>query len=222
MAPRSYHHQPSREFHVVVLGAGGVGKSCITAQFVHNEWIESYDPTIEDSYRTQVAVDGRQVILEILDTAGTEQFVAMRDLYMKSGQGFLLVFSITSKSSLQELVGLREEIIRIKDDVNVPIVIVGNKADLEDQRQVDRAKAFSVSQRWNAPYYETSARTRSNVDECFRDLCRQLLRLDDLWARQQEHDDYYAKAEDGQGLGQGRKKMGRWKSGKMDHKCVIL
>lgn len=85
----------------------------------------------------------------------------MRDLYMKSGQGFLLVFSITSKSSLQELVGLREEIIRIKDDVNVPIVIVGNKADLEDQRQVDRAKAFSVSQRWNAPYYETSARTRS-------------------------------------------------------------
>jgi small GTP-binding protein len=98
-----------------------------------------------------------------LDTAGTEQFVAMRDLYMKSGQGFLLVFSITSKSSLQELVGLREEIIRIKDDVNVPIVIVGNKADLEDQRQVDRAKAFSVSQRWNAPYYETSARTRSRL-----------------------------------------------------------
>jgi hypothetical protein len=60
------------------------------------------------------------------------------------------------------------------------------------------------------------------VDECFRDLCRQLLRLDDLWARQQEHDDYYAKAEDGQGLGQGRKKKGRWKSGKKDHKCVIL
>ena len=79
---------------------------------------------------------------------------------MKTGQGFLLVFSITSRDSLRELATLREEIIRIKDDESVPIVIVGNKADLEDQRAVDRAKAFTISQQWQAPYYETSARTR--------------------------------------------------------------
>ncbi|KAK6710731.1 hypothetical protein SNK05_005176 [Fusarium graminearum] len=85
----------------------------------------------------------------------------MRDLYMKTGQGFLLVFSITSSSSLSELAGLREEIIRIKDDENVPLVIVGNKADLEENRAVARAKGFSISQRWGAPYYEASARTRS-------------------------------------------------------------
>jgi GTPase SAR1 family protein len=85
----------------------------------------------------------------------------MRDLYMKTGQGFLLVFSITSSSSLSELAGLREEIIRIKDDENVPLVIVGNKADLEENRAVPRAKGFSISQRWGAPYYEASARTRS-------------------------------------------------------------
>ena len=54
-----------------------------------------------------------------------------------------------------------QEIIRIKDDENVPIVIVGNKADLEDQRTVPRTKAFSISQQWGAPYYEASARTRS-------------------------------------------------------------
>ncbi|KAI0012076.1 ras family-domain-containing protein [Xylariaceae sp. FL0662B] len=151
----------------------------MTAQFVHNEWIESYDPTIEDSYRTQVTVDGRQVVLEILDTAGTEQFVAMRDLYMKTGQGFLLVFSIVSPSSLAELAGLRDEIIRIKDDENVPIVICGNKSDLEDVRTVQRTKGFSISQRWGAPYYEASARTKTNVDEVFIDLCRQMLRKDD-------------------------------------------
>jgi Ras-related protein Rap-1B len=80
---------------------------------------------------------------------------------MKTGQGFLLVFSITSQSSLSELSELREQIIRIKDDENVPIVIVGNKSDLEEDRVVTRAKAFSVSQSWgNAPYYETSARRR--------------------------------------------------------------
>ncbi|KAI1184878.1 ras-domain-containing protein [Nemania serpens] len=175
------HHQPnSREYHVVVMGAGGVGKSCLTAQFVHNEWIESYDPTIEDSYRTHMTIDQRQIVLEILDTAGTDQFVAMRDLYMKTGQGFLLVFSITSPSSLEEIAGLRDEIIRIKDDENVPIVICGNKADLEEQRAVPRARGFEVSQRWGAPYYETSARNKTNVDEVFTDLCRQILRREDI------------------------------------------
>lgn len=80
---------------------------------------------------------------------------------MKNGQGFLLVFSITSPSSLAELSGLREEILRIKDREDVPIVIIGNKADLEDQRAIPRTKAFSISQQWGAPYYEASARTRS-------------------------------------------------------------
>lgn len=198
-----------REFHIVVLGAGGVGKSCLTAQFVHNEWIESYDPTIEDSYRTTVSVDGRQVVLEILDTAGTEQFVAMRDLYMKTGQGFLLVFSITSGSSLDELRTLREEIIRIKDDENIPMVIVGNKADLEDQRTIPRTRVFSLSQQWGAPYYESSARTRTNVDEVFVDICRQMLRRDDADDAAREGDEY-------------SHRNSRSRSKRRMQKCVIL
>lgn len=105
----------------------------------------------------------------------------MRELYMKQGQGFLLVFSITSLSSLQELYELREQIIRIKDDDNVPLVIVGNKLDLEEDRAVSRARAFQISQNWgNAPYYEASARRRANVDEVFIDLCRQIIRKDML------------------------------------------
>lgn len=102
-----------------------------------------------------------------------------RELYMKQGQGFLLVFSITSMSSLHELSEIREQIIRIKDDTKVPIVIVGNKSDLEEDRAVSRARAFALSQSWgNAPYYETSARRRANVNEVFIDLCRQIIRKD--------------------------------------------
>ncbi|KAK0390799.1 hypothetical protein NLU13_0302 [Sarocladium strictum] len=220
MSYKNYRIQPSRELHVVVLGAGGVGKSCLTAQFVHNEWIESYDPTIEDSYRTQVQVDGRQVMLEILDTAGTEQFVAMREMYMKTGQGFLLVFSITSSSSMAELEGLRQEIIRIKDDENIPMVIVGNKSDLEETRAVPRAKAFGMSQRWGAPYYETSARTRTNVDEVFVDLCRQLLRKDDDLNLGGDGDD--ALKVDGFGnIRRSAKKRRRFMHGDRD-RCAIL
>lgn len=89
------------------------------------------------------------------------------------------MFSITSTTSLNELAELREQIIRIKEDENVPLVIVGNKSDLEEDRAVSRSKAFALSQEWgNAPYYETSARRRSNVNEVFIDLCRQIIRKD--------------------------------------------
>ncbi|KAL4988441.1 ras-domain-containing protein [Aspergillus falconensis] len=207
--------RPQREYHIVVLGAGGVGKSCLTAQFVQNVWIESYDPTIEDSYRKHIEVDGRQCILEILDTAGTEQF----KLYMKQGQGFLLVFSITSMSSLNELAELREQIVRIKDDENVPIVIVGNKSDLEEDRAVPRARAFSLSQSWgSAPYYETSARRRANVNEVFIDLCRQIIRKD-AQGRSESYDLAPRKREN---TSRQERKRGKRREPKRKGPCVIL
>ena len=97
---------------------------------------------------------------------------------MKTGQGFLLVFSITSASSFYELTELREQIRRIKDDDNVPMVLIGNKSDLEEDRAVPRPRAFAISRDWNIPYFEASARRRANVDEAFVDLCRQIIRKD--------------------------------------------
>ena len=108
---------------------------------------------------------------------------------MKSGQGFLLVFSITSSSSLRELADLREQLVRIKDDDRVPMVLVGNKSDLEDDRVVSRSRAYAVSSSWgNKPYYETSARRRTNVDEVFKDLCRQIIRKE-MERGTRDHDD---------------------------------
>ncbi|XP_022699728.1 ras-related protein Rap-2a-like isoform X3 [Varroa jacobsoni] len=90
-----------REFKVVVLGSGGVGKSALTVQFVSGNFMEKYDPTIEDFYRKEIEVDQAPCVLEILDTAGTEQFASMRDLYIKNGQGFVVVYSITSHQTFQ-------------------------------------------------------------------------------------------------------------------------
>eukprot|EP00734_Pompholyxophrys_sp_LG126_P000118 Pompholyxophrys_sp_v1_NODE_10_length_5661_cov_6.324474.p2 type:complete len:187 gc:universal NODE_10_length_5661_cov_6.324474:1994-2554(+) len=164
-----------REYKLVVLGSGGVGKSALTVQFVQSIFVEKYDPTIEDSYRKQVEVDGAQCMLEILDTAGTEQFTAMRDLYMKNGQGFVLVFSITSQSTFNDLNDIREQILRVKDTDQVPLVLVGNKCDLEDDRQVAKDKAGDLAKTWNgATYLETSARKKINVEEVFYDLVRQI------------------------------------------------
>uniref|UniRef100_A0A3Q2NY63 RAP1A, member of RAS oncogene family a n=1 Tax=Fundulus heteroclitus TaxID=8078 RepID=A0A3Q2NY63_FUNHE len=113
-----------REYKLVVLGSGGVGKSALTVQFVQGIFVEKYDPTIEDSYRKQVEVDAQQCMLEILDTAGTEQFTAMRDLYMKNGQGFALVYSITAQSTFNDLQDLREQILRVKDTEDKLVMIV--------------------------------------------------------------------------------------------------
>ncbi|KAI9316635.1 ras related protein 1b [Dichotomocladium elegans] len=166
-----------REYKLVVLGSGGVGKSALTVQFVQSLFVEKYDPTIEDSYRKQIEVDGQQCMLEILDTAGTEQFTAMRDLYMKSGQGFLLVYSITSMITLTELQDLREQILQVKDTEDVPMVLVGNKCDLDEDRMVSREQGMMLSQQWGGkPFYETSAMYKINVDEVFFDLVRQINR----------------------------------------------
>ncbi|KYO47736.1 ras-related protein Rap-1b [Alligator mississippiensis] len=160
-----------REYKLVVLGSGGVGKSALTVQFVQGIFVEKYDPTIEDSYRKQVEVDAQQCMLEILDTAGTEQFTAMRDLYMKNGQGFALVYSITAQSTFNDLQDLREQILRVKDTDDVPMILVGNKCDLEDERVVGKEQGQNLARQWNnCAFLESSAKSKINVNEIFYDL----------------------------------------------------
>lgn len=173
-----------KEYKIVIMGGGGVGKSALTVQFVHDMFVERYDPTIEDSYRKIITVDGNKVTVEILDTAGTEQFVALHSLYVKSGDGFLLVFALNTLDSMHELEALHESIVRIKEAEGytdkIPIVLCGNKCDLED-RTVQRSWAVGLSQEWGGvPYYETSARNRINVEEVIADLVRQIIKADRL------------------------------------------
>ncbi|XP_019874287.1 ras-related protein Rap1 [Aethina tumida] len=163
-----------REYKIVVLGSGGVGKSALTVQFVQGIFVEKYDPTIEDSYRKQVEVDGQQCMLEILDTAGTEQFTAMRDLYMKNGQGFVLVYSITAQSTFNDLQDLREQILRVKDTDDVPMVLVGNKCDLEEERAIGKDQGTNLARQFNCAFMETSAKAKINVYDVFYDLVRQI------------------------------------------------
>lgn len=175
------------DYKLVVLGAGGVGKSCLTVQFVQGIYIDSYDPTIEDSYTKEIEVDGRACNLEILDTAGVAQFTAMRELYIKNGQGFVLVYSVTDKQSLQELLAIREQILRIKDTETVPMVLVGNKCDLTNERELTPEDGIEISRRWHrVPFYETSALYRMNVQDAFVDVVRQIIRKEVRQQQQQQ------------------------------------
>ncbi|KAH3760663.1 Ras GTPase [Pelomyxa schiedti] len=162
-------------YKLVVLGSGGVGKSAITVQFVQGIFVEKYDPTIEDSYRKQIEVDGQACMLEILDTAGTEQFTAMRDLYMKNGHGFVLVYSIISISTFRDLPDMHDQILRVKDAATVPLVLVGNKCDLTEQRVVTSEDGQGLATKWGgAIFLEASARMKINIERIFMELIRQI------------------------------------------------
>ncbi|ODN05522.1 Ras-related protein Ral-a [Orchesella cincta] len=159
---------------VIMVGSGGVGKSALTLQFMYDEFVEDYEPTKADSYRKKVVLDGEEVQIDILDTAGQEDYAAIRDNYFRSGEGFLCVFSITETDSFQATQEFREQILRVKGDQTVPFLLVGNKSDLEDRRKVSKEDAENRAAEWGVPYVETSAKTRTNVDKVFFDLMREI------------------------------------------------
>ena len=163
-----------KEYKVVVLGSGGVGKSALTVKFVSGTFMEKYDPTIEDFYRKEIEVDSAPSVLEILDTAGTEQFASMRDLYIKNGQGFVIVYSITSLQTFQDIKTMRDQIQRVKGLDRIPMILVGNKADLGSQREVPVSEGASLAQHWGCPYLETSAKSTQNVNELFIEIVREM------------------------------------------------
>jgi len=162
-----------REYKLVILGAGGVGKSALTMRLVQGVFVEKYDPTIEDFYRHQIEVDGAPCTLEILDTAGTEQFAAMRQLYIANGHAFALVYSIDSQASFLELQTIHQQIVDVKSSSQVAMVLVGNKCDMEMDREVSKEQADQLATRsWNCSFIETSAKTDTNVRELFVELVR--------------------------------------------------
>jgi GTPase KRas len=162
------------EYKLVIVGGGGVGKSALTIQLIQNHFIDEYDPTIEDSYRKQVTIDDETCLLDILDTAGQEEYSAMRDQYMRTGQGFLCVFAVTSRSSFDEISSFREQILRVKDEDQVPIVLIGNKCDLNNDRQVTTTEGQDLAKAFGCPFFETSAKARINVEESFYQLVREV------------------------------------------------
>lgn len=143
--------------------------------FHFSKFVEDYEPTKADSYRKKICLDGEEVQIDILDTAGQEDYAAIRDNYFRSGEGFLCVFSITEQESFAATHEFREQILRVKgDDDNIPFVLVGNKADLDDKRLVTMEEAKRVAESWRVPYIETSAKNRTNVDNIFYLLMRNI------------------------------------------------
>jgi Ras-related protein M-Ras len=153
-------------------------------------FVEDYDPTIEDSYIQHVEVDRQVCVLDVLDTAGQEEFSALREQYMRKGDGFLIVYSVIDPNSFKNTRQFYNQILRVKDKYNAflkfekisffyfhrksyPMILVGNKIDLVHLRKVSEEEGRELAAELQIPYIETSAKFPPiNVDVAFHELVR--------------------------------------------------
>ena len=161
---------------IVVVGEPGVGKSATAMRFMSDAFYEEYDPTIEDNYRRQCDVDDQTVIIDVLDTAAPEEYSAMRDGYIRSAHGFVVLFSVVDRQSFERAYDYLMKIEHFTDHrrETPPVMLVGNKCDLSDERTVDSGEASDFVKEVSAAskYMECSAKTGHLVEAVFFEMVR--------------------------------------------------
>ena len=159
------------QIKLAVIGKGVVGKSSVTYRFLNYQVPKGHDPTLEDRYKVKAyALEGRSYDVEILDTAGEEDYQTMIDMWINFGQGFLLVFAINDRESFNVLPTKRDRVLKGKHNELTPMVLVGNKQDLAKDRTVTYEEAKNLADSWGIEYIETSAKTDFNCKEAFHKL----------------------------------------------------
>ncbi|GAA5824940.1 hypothetical protein JCM3770_006713 [Rhodotorula araucariae] len=172
---------------IVIVGDGGVGKSCLTMAILRRPFSEEYDPTVEDAYTLQVSVDGIDYSVELVDTAGQEEYRYALDQTAQSGDGFILAYSIDSEDSFELLPDFLHVLRKAKsphrnptpaltpDNTPFPFLVVGNKSDKPD-RVVTAQQGLTFARTSGGLFFETSAKSRVNVDVSFLALIRAVVR----------------------------------------------
>ncbi|CAF4642565.1 unnamed protein product, partial [Rotaria sp. Silwood2] len=164
-------------YRVVILGPSNTGKRFLATQIVYGDPDKDPDEeSLNDSIRKSIMLDDAKVTFELLDTSGTETFPAMHDLYIKSGDGFLLVFNINSIESFCRIDEYYELIVRVRDTNNfLPIILVGNSTDdTKSSRQVSVEEGEQKARLWSIEYMETILLTNYNVNKVFLQLLRKI------------------------------------------------
>jgi len=163
----------NRDYQIVVIGPGAVGKSALTIQFIQNQFMEYWDPTIQDNYRKHVVLDGKQCWLDITDTAGQEEFDTLQDQFIRAGEGFLLVFDVNNPDTFERVFDFYEKVKRVKGETeikDIPIILVGNKCDLPIK--LDMAVVEDKARRHELTFRKTSAKEGTGVDDIFYSIAR--------------------------------------------------
>ena len=163
-------------YKIVVVGASGVGKTAIVNWLVNKNFKEEGQPTIGVEFKSySLQADDENVKLQIWDTAGQERFRSVSKAYFRNALGAVLVFDLTQRQSFDELNMWINDLNSLCSP-NAYIILVGNKSDLEENRQIVETEAQEFAKRYNLVYLETSAKTGANVQETFVRLGQGILR----------------------------------------------
>ena len=161
------------KFKISLFGPGGVGKTSLLLRYIKDYFSEDLKKTIGSNFLIKdVEIDGKNVRLLLWDIGGQPQFHKLRTIYFKGSNAALGVFDLSSSQSLLKIPGW---ISSIKKTVKktIPIILLGNKADLE--REVDKVEAEDLAKRLSCSYLETSAKTGVNVEFAFESIARACL-----------------------------------------------
>lgn len=156
--------------NIAVVGSRSVGKSSMAVRYVDEHFIESYYPTIENQFSKVITYKNNQYSIEILDTAGQDEFSIMNDKHVIGIHGYLLVYSVTSRQSFELIEVIRDKILNAVGLDTLPMVLVGNKLDLNIQRQVDALEGKKLADKFGCKFYETSVKENVNISQAFEGL----------------------------------------------------
>ncbi|KAJ2058813.1 GTP-binding protein [Coemansia sp. S146] len=153
--------------NIVILGGVGVGKSSVITRFIKGEYSEKYVPTVSGFHSKKFKVDEKEYNLSISDTTGQDESSLLDSSHIGSTDVFLIAFSVNNRRSYVIAQVVREKILEQAGVDSVGIVLVGNKCDLKDERQVSTKEVQELAAKFGCPYVETSSREGTNVDELF-------------------------------------------------------
>jgi len=158
-------------FKIIVVGAGKVGKTSITIRFAEDRFRESYLPTLGVDFMTKnLVVDDMNVKIQIWDTGGQEFVMSLLPFYFSGAAGGVLVYDITNRNSFNSLDYWLKQIRQNAGEV--PVVLVGNKVDIADQRKISTEEGQAFAADKNLIYLETSAKTGVSVPDLFEGLVK--------------------------------------------------
>jgi len=159
-----------RKRKIAVLGSRSVGKSSLVIQYIENDFVESYYPTIESTFTKSVSYKNVEYECDIIDTAGQDEYSILNSKHAIGIHGYVLVYSVTSRASFDMIQIVYDKIIDFCGVNDIPCVIVGSKSDLEASRQVTSAEGEQLAKTNKTAWVETSAKTNVNVVKVF-ELC---------------------------------------------------
>ncbi|XP_045120072.1 GTP-binding protein Rheb homolog [Portunus trituberculatus] len=169
---------PPKDRKVAVMGYRSVGKSSLCIQFVDGQFVDSYDPTIENTFTKKLKVRGQEYGLELVDTAGQDEYSIFPAQYSMNIHGYVLVYSITSEKSFEVAQVIYDKILDMMGKVTVPVVLVGNKNDLHLERVVSTDQGRRLADNWKAAFLETSAKEHEAVNDIFTRAILEIERAD--------------------------------------------